>query len=157
MGKYKEWKKTYASGDPEAIKEAKEDMHKYTHDNAGKIAAVTLGAVFVIGILVGVGSKAGWDSIFKHIPKFGVADIRNFPCKDGIGFMVYGKNLIGKTIVESTGYTDIESWVNTFVGSMKDPTVGATVTGLFMKQAPDALIDASPEVLKELGLTVKKF
>lgn len=126
-----------------------------------EIAMVALTAMFVTGVVVGVGGKGGWDKIFKTIPKRGVANVKNFPCKDGIGFLVYGKNLFGKEIIQAEGYTDIASWVATFIGSMKDPTVGSKVSGLFLKQAPEIqealLSTASPEVLKQMGISIKQF
>lgn len=113
----------------------------------------------IVGVAAGIGVHIGYDKIFKVVVKD--PKIINGPLgENAVKFIVNGKNMVGKTIIESKGFLDIPTWVGTFVDSMADSKVGNNICAEVLKNAPDiqkALEKTSPELLKELGIKITKF
>ena len=126
-----------------------------------KKAAILVTGGIVVGVAAGIGIKVGYDKIFSDLAKDLVL-IRGPVDENTIGFAVTGSNMLGQKVVESHGVYSVSNWVEMFLASLNDPTVGNTVVEELVKQAPDILFGTilekvDPKVLADLGIKVTKF
>ena len=134
-------------------------MKKFIKRHKKAVILVTGG--IVVGAAAGIGIKVGYDKIFSDLAKDFVL-IRGPVDENTIGFAVTGSNILGQKVVESKGMYSVTNWVEMFLASLNDPTVGNTVAVELVKQAPDMLSGnlmekIDPKVLADLGIKAGKF